>query len=390
MKKSAEQDKKTQDREQGDDRLNWRYQDKQYNESFKKWRKQKQDSVGFYFVEKPGRLTYQDGVGFINDYPETHEAKAFRKALTMLGLILLYRVIVDIFFKYFLPPVMEKMGMNIYYSAFTGELYGSSTIIAVLDILSPILGRLVPTALLIKHLEIPFSVMLPTRISNKPMFAFSFPAALLTAGVCSVMAYFYNRILFAFKIDAMSSYLIDPETDSLVYTVLVNLLIVPAISELCTHGVILQLVRQFGDGTAIFITSFIIASSAYDIVSFPFVAVTSFAAGYFVIRTGSVITGIVMRVTTRAYIFALCYISFYIDPAYSAVIMRAFVFVTVTAGLIAAVWFLCNRSDSFSMRIKPSYMSFGRKILEAATCIPVVIWFALTFLVTALNIKFIS
>ena len=69
--------------------------------------------------------------------------------------------------------------------------------------------------------------------------------------------------------------------------------------------------------------------------------------------------------------------------------MRVFVFVTIMIGLIASVWFLCNKSDSFSMRIKPGYMSFGRKILEAATCIPVVIWFAMSFLVTALNIKFI-
>ena len=119
MKKKAEknvktaEDKKLRSQETGEDRLNWRYQDKQYNESFKKWRKQKQDSVGFYFVEKPDRLTYQDGVGFINDYPEAREAKTFRRVLNILGLVLLYRVTVDILFIYFFPPIMEKMGMNL-------------------------------------------------------------------------------------------------------------------------------------------------------------------------------------------------------------------------------------------------------------------------------------
>lgn len=390
MKKSAEKDKKTHDREQDDDRLNWRYQDKQYNESFKKWRRQKRNSIGFYFVEHPDRLTYQDGMGFINDYPEAGEAKTFRKVLTILGIILLYRVIVDIFFTYFLPPIMESMGMNIYYSFFSGERYGSKTLITLLDILSQILGRVIPTAVLIKHLEIPFSVMLPTRVINKPMFGFAAPAALFTAGVCSVLAFFYNRILTVLKIDPMPSYTIGEDTNSIVYTVLVSMLIVPVISELVAHGVILQLVRQFGDGTAIFISSLIIATSTYDIVSFPFAAVTSFVAGYFVIRTGSVITGIVMRVVTRGYICVLCYISYYADPAYNAVITRAFVLLTLMIGLIAAVNFLYSKSDSFTMTIKPGYMSFGRKILEAATCIPVVIWFALTFLVTVFNIKFVS
>lgn len=384
----TEEDKKLRSQETGEDRLNWRYQDKQYNESFKKWRKQKQNSVGFYFVEKPDRLTYQDGVGFINDYPEVHEANAFRRVLNILGLILLYRAIVDILFIYFFPPIMEKMGMNIYYSFFTGERYGSKTLITFLDIFQQILDRVVPTALLIRHLEIPVSVMLPTKVTNKPMFGFSFFAALFTAGVCSVMAYFYNGILGVFRIDAISSYTVSADSDGIAYTIIVSILAVPIISELCSHGVILQLVRQFGDGTAIFVTSLIIAASSYDIVSFPFVAAASFVTGYFVIRTGSVITGIIMRIITRAYVCVLCYISFYADPSYSAVIMRAFVFVTIMIGLIASVWFLYNKSDSFSMKIKPGYMSFGRKILEAATCIPVVIWFALTFFVTALNIKF--
>lgn len=385
---NAAEDKKLRGQETGEDRLNWRYQDKQYNESFKKWRKQKQDSVGFYFVEKPDRLTYQDGVGFINDYPEAHEAKTFRRVLNILGLVLLYRVIVDILFIYFFPLIMEKMGMNIYYSFFSGGRYGSRTLITFLDIFQQILGRLVPTALLIRHLEIPASVMLPTKVTNKPMFEFSFFAALFTAGVCAVMTFFYNGILGVFRIDAMPSYTVSADSDGIAYTIIVCVLAVPIISEFCTHGVILQLVRQFGDGTAIFVTSLIIAASSYDIVSFPFVAATSFVTGYFVIRTGSVITGVIMRVITRAYVCVLCYISFYADPAYSAVLMRAFVFVTIMIGLIASVWFLYNKSDSFSMRIKPGYMSFGRKILEAATCIPVVIWFAMTFLVTALNIKF--
>ncbi|MDE5993021.1 MAG: hypothetical protein K2G87_08235, partial [Oscillospiraceae bacterium] len=90
MKKNTEKYKKAHTQEPDDDRLNWRYQDKQYNESFKKWRKEKQNSVGFYFVAKPDRLTYQDGLGFINDYPEAREAKTFRKVLAILGVILIY------------------------------------------------------------------------------------------------------------------------------------------------------------------------------------------------------------------------------------------------------------------------------------------------------------
>lgn len=389
MKKNTEKYKKAHTQEPDDDRLNWRYQDKQYNESFKKWRREKQNSVGFYFVSKPDRLTYQDGLGFINDYPEAREAKTFRKVLAVLGLILIYRVAVDVFFTYLLPHIMEKMGMNIYYSFFSGQRYGSRTIITLLDIMSQILGRLVPTALLIRHLEIPFSVILPMRITNKPMFRFAFPAALLTAGVCSIMLYFYNKALFFLGIDTESSYFTSPDSEGVVYNIIMTIFIIPIISELCTHGVVLQLVRQFGDGTALFFTSCIITASAYDITQFPFAAVTTLVSGYFIIRTGSVITGIIMRIITRAYVYVLCYVKFCVDPLYSAFIMRAFILITIMFGLAASVVFFYKNSDSFTMRIKPSYMSFGKKLLEAATSIPMVIWVALTFMVTLINIKFV-
>lgn len=390
MKKNTDKDKKAQTREPDDDRLNWRYQDKQYNESFKKWRREKQNSVGFYFVAKPDRLTYQDGLGFINDYPEAREAKTFRKVLAVLGLILIYHVTVDAFFTYLLPSVMEKMGMNIYYSVFSGQRYGSSAIIMLLDILSQILGRVVPMAILVKHLEIPISVMLPTSVTNKSMFRFAAPAALLVASVCSLMAYFYYKVLSVFGIDTESSYAVSGSTEGVLYAVIIHILIIPIISELCTHGVILQLVRQFGDGTALFFTSLIIAASTYDIVQIPFAALTSFAAGYFIIRTGSVITGIIMRTVTRAYVYAFCYIKFCMVPLYGTTVMTAFMLLTLTVGLVSTVWFLYNRSDRFAMTIRPSYMSFSSKLLEAATSIPVVIWLAMTFIITAVNIKFIS
>jgi len=374
------------DDNQGDDRLNWRYQDKAYNESFKKWRREKQDSVGFWYVEKPERLTYRDGVGFINDYPEAREAKAFRKVLTALGLILVYRVIVDIFFSFFLPPIMEHLGLNIHFSFFSGQRTGDRGIMMAIDIGAQILGRVIPVAILAKHLEFPFSVMIPTKITNKSMFRFSVPAVLLTVSVCTILSFFYNRVLALFHIETERPFIASLSTEGILYIVVVHVLIVPIISELCTHGVIMQAVRQFGDGAALCFTSVIIAAATYDVGRFMFWAVISFVTGYFIIRTGSVITGIVMRIVTVAYAYAVRFL--YSIDGYGDILLRAFLFVTVMIGLVSAVRFLYKNSDKFTMSIKPGYMSFGRKILEIATNVPCVIWITLTFLVTAANIKF--
>lgn len=380
--------KKHNSAETADDRLNWRYQDKAYNESFKQWRKQKQDSIGFYFVENPNQLTYQDKVGFIRDYPEARETKAFQKVLTVLGIVLIYRVLFDTFSFFVLPALLEKLGFDIHHSFFTGQRFGDETLIITVDLITQLLGRIIPIYVLIKHLEMPVSVMIPTKITNKPMFRFSIPATLLTAGSCCVMSYFYEEILNTCHISSARTLMIPEHTNDFIYVLIVHVLVVPIVSELCVHGVILQLTRQFGDGTALCITSLIIAASTYDITQFLFAAVTSFVIGYFTIRTGSVITAIIMKCTLRAYIYTLYFLDYNTDPAYSSALVRAFLFLTITIGVLTTIHFLYTCSDKFGITLKSRYMTPSAKILSAASCIPIIIWFTLNFLVTIINLNF--
>lgn len=372
----------------GEDHLNWRYQNKEYNEKFKNWRSKKRNSVGFYYAENPNQLTYQDGVGFINDYPETRESRAFGKALTALGIILIYRVIFDVFSMFFLPLIFEKAGLDIHYSFFSRLRTGDITVMTLTDVISQILGRIIPTAILVRHLEMPVSVMLPTKVTNKPMFRFSVPAMLLTAGVCSVMSFFYEQILTILHIDTSHANIIPSEASSLLYIIPVQIFIVPIISELCTHGVILQFVRQFGDGAALVFTSFVIALATYDITQFPFALVCAVVTGYFTIRTGSVLTGILMRVVLRIYVFGFGFLERFADPYCRNTLLMLCLFLSLAAGLVSAVSFFRNHSDSFAMTIKFGNLSFGKKILTLATNIPIIIWFTASVTVTILNIRF--
>lgn len=379
--------KTTKAAETNDDRINWKYQDKKYNESFKEWRKRKQNSIGFYFVEKPNQLTYQDKVGFIHDYPEAKETHAFRRVMTVMGLILLYRVIFDIFTMYFLPVILELMGMDIHTAFFSGERYGNETFLIILDTITQIVGRILPITILIKHLQMPFSVMLPMKITNKPMFRFSIPAILLVTGTCSMMSFFYEELLSVFNISTSRSLMVPSESDSLILF-LVQMILVSIVSELCVHGVFLQLIRQFGDGTALVATSLIHAFCTYDITMMPFIFIISLVIGYFTIRTGSIITAITMRTIQRFFVYVLYFLDYVVDDSYSGTLIAAFFFFTIVYGLAGTVHFFCNHSDRFGIVLKDRYMSASSKVLTAVSNIPLIIWFTLSFIVTILNLNF--
>ncbi len=374
--------------EAADSRLNWRYQNKEYNESFKEWRKQKQNSIGFYYEENPNQLTYQDKVGFIHDYPEAHESRAFQRAITILALILLYRALCDGFSTYFLPSILNLMGVDIYSTFFSGQRYGDETTLLTFDLLAQVIGRVLPIAVLARHLQMPVSVMFPTKITNKPMFRFSIPAILLVTAVCSLLMFFYEDLLSIGGIISERSLLIPTGTENIIYFAVSQILIIPIVSEFCTHGVMLQFTRQFGEGTSLIITSIIMTFTAYDITMLPFNFITSLVIGYFTIRTGSVITSAVMRVVQRAFVYTLYFLDYRVDAAYSDTLVGAFFFLTLVIGLAFTVHFMCNYSDRFNISLKERYMSVSAKVLCAASNVPLIIWFTLTFVMTILNLDF--
>ena len=369
--------------ENGEDRLKWRYQDKSYNESYKQWRKRNKDSAGFYFAENPNRLTYQDGVGFIKDAPEVHEAKALRRTIAVLGSVLLFRVFFDAFSVYLLPKLLSAMGFDISYDIFTGRLYGSESLLITIRFITEALSVMIPAVMLMAGFKLPFKVMLPMRIGNKPMFKACVPAAILIGGVCCCMSEVLRRV---FQMTDTSLQTKFPTTGfGWAYVIVTHIIIIPVISELCSGGIILQLMRQFGDGVALVLTSFISAAFCYDFSQFLFYFAAVITIRYFTIRTGSVLAGAVMRLTLSLYTFGLLLIRYKTEERSGRIFSILYLFVTLIAGIVLTVRFLYRHSDCFGVTMKSRYMSFGQKMIWIITSIPVILWITAALIITMLN-----
>lgn len=370
--------------ENGEDRLNWRYQDKSYNESYKQWRKRNKDSAGFYFAENPNRLTYQDGVGFIKDTPEVHEAKALRRTLSVLGAVLLFRVLFDVFSVYLLPKLLSAVGFDISYDIFTGKLYGSENLLITIKFITEALSVMIPAVMLMAGFKLPFKVMLPMKIGNKPMFRACVPATMLIGGVCCCMSEVLRRV---FQMPDTSLQIQFPTTGfGWVYVIITHIIIIPVISELCSGGIILQLMRQFGDGVALVLTSFITAVFCYDFPQFLFYFAAAIMIRYFTIRTGSVLAGAVMRLILSVHTFGLLFIGYLTNESHGRTFSILYLFVTLIVGLMFTVRFLYRHSDCFGITMKSRYMSFGQKMIWIITNIPVILWITAAMIITMLNL----
>lgn len=374
--------------ENGEDRLKWRYQDKAYNESYKQWRKRNKDAAGFYFAENPNQLTYQDGVGFIKDAPEAHEAKALRRTLLTLGTVLLFRVFFDAFSIYFLPGILGAAGLNISCDIFTGRLYGSEMLLITIKFVTEALSVAIPALVIAAYFKLPFRVMLPMKIGNKPMFGICVPAAMLIGGVCCCMSVIFQRLFQTAP--SLDSTDLPKTVPGWIYVIITHIIVIPVISELCSGGIILQLMRQFGDGIALIVTSFITAAFSYNLSQFLFYFTAAITIRYFTIRTGTVLAGAVMRLTLSLYNFGVFFIRLKTSADSGRTFVILYFFITLIVGLVFTVNFLYRHSDCFSITMKSKYMSFGKKMMWIVTSIPIILWITAVLIITMLNTIMLS
>lgn len=329
--------------------------------------------MGFYYVSNPNELTYRDGYGFVKNYPEAAESRALRNVYGLIGVTMLLIAVLDIVSMYLLPMLLNGLGADIYYDYYTGIYYGNDWLILALNASFEILKRLLPMLYCYNQLQMPIKVMVPVKVTNKPLFRAAAPVMLMVSAIGVVFSEIYGYILGAVHIQPAEWVRLPEKAAPLVVSLIINIIIVPVISEFYTRGAIMQLFRQFGDGFAIVITSVLTALITYNSQQFSYVFVCSVIIGYFAVRTGSVMTAAIMRVVSRAIFYGLYMIDRYFDAELSGEIAMAVVFLAVMVGLISLISLMINHSDKFGMKFTSRYLSFTEKCLTALTSVPVVI-----------------
>ena len=372
---------------ENDDRLNWRYQDKTYNELFKKWRKQSKDAHGFYYVDKSNELTYRDGFGFVKEYPEAVERNALLNVYNIIGVTIIIVALLDIFMYYVFPPLLSHVGVDIYYDRYSHDFYGNEWLVMIVYTIIEVLKRLLPFLYCYKKLKMPVKVMVPTKIINKPMFNIAVPMMLMVSGVSAAATGFYEQILGILHIIPREDIHLPQGTGEAIFCVIVNMLLIPAISEIYTRGTVMQLLRQFGDGMAVIFTAFLTAMITYNPHQFCYVFITALIIGYFTIRTGSVVTAVIMRIVTRTFAYAAYAIDTCLPAEIDGVVEMVFLFMCILIGLIIFIRFLFMYSDKLGMSLESRYLSLSEKLLTAFTCIPIVIGMTMMVIIILMRIK---
>ena len=378
-------------RDNSDSRIaSLRLQDKEYNEIYRKWRIEHKKDFGFYFLDNSDELTYRDGEGFITESPQAAERSAFTEIHSLLAKFLCIYSVLNLI----VPAVSGIITAPEFdiplFRSLSALVSGNEFVYVAVDYFVRISVRILPLYYLMKKINMPKKIFMPTKIYNKPLFNIAAPMAMLTFGIATILSNIQHTSAALLGVDPTFSLRIPHNKICLILSAFLTVVIVPIISEIVHHGIILQILKQFGDGYALIVTSIIAALTTGNFHIFLFTFTVMLITGFFVVRSGSIITGFIMRIIISGSVYFITVIKTIALPQGMYITLTAaLIFAYIAAGFTAVSVFIKKHSNKINLPLYKMYLDTRERIMCCLTNASVIMWLSLTFLIMIIKIRWI-
>ncbi len=254
------------------------------------------------------------------------------------------------------------------------------------DILYYTLSLGIPCIVMVRWIRIPTQVAFPMR---RVRLALLIPAIFLFLGADvfgNLSANFLSGFLeMAFGLVPIAPDFTPPRNPIAIVFYMISVAVLPAIlEEMLFRGVIMQSLRRFGDGFALVVSAVLFSMFHGNLVQGPPSLLFGLVAGYFVLRTGSLLTGIIMHFINN-FLASVSYLLLFNATDEQVMIFNVcWMAVCVLLGLGAFIYLLITQKNMF--RVIPSGypVSEGQKhFLFYSSAMPIV-FFIVTVVFTAL------
>jgi len=147
-----------------------------------------------------------------------------------------------------------------------------------------------------------------------------------------------------------------------IVTYLISLAVVPAIfEELLFRGVIMQSLRRFGDGFALVVSAFLFAVTHGNLIQGPNAMLMGLMIGYFVLRSGSLITGMIIHFVNNLFAGLNGIAMQCMTEAQSILLNEAITIFYLVSGVVCLIIFLRIHKNMFRFPICRYPLSPGKR-----------------------------
>lgn len=330
--------------------------------------------------------TYVDGRGFAPAPPVITERRLLQWCANGIGFSILFYII----FSFTLPNVVLGIFQifNPYMHIYSDGTVLSPLITELVELISGNLSLLLPFLLLVFVYRAPFYEMLPFRPFRASI---TLPSLFIALGV-SVIGYVASTMISAFlSLFGVMPVMADfsfPEEPAAAFLFLLNItLIAPLSEEIVFRGVILNILRRFGDCFALLISSLLFAFVHMNLIQMPNAFIMGLVIGYFTLCTGSLWTGVCIHVLNNSLVLLLNGVLTGLNEDSQLLVMLAVYGVYLILGLIALLMLLKNHPNMFYIRRSSTLSTERKKYSTFFSALTMVICLLILGLFTISNIS---
>lgn len=303
--------------------------------------------------------TYVDGRGFAPSPPVITERRLLQWYSNGIGFAILFFII----FSFTLPAVV--LGIVRIFCPYL-HIYKDGTILSpvlmeLVDLISSNLALLLPFLLLLFICRAPFSKILPFRPFRASIALPSLFIALAASVIGYVASMMVSTVLSLFGVTPIMADFSFPEDPAAAFLFILNITVIaPITEEIVFRGIIMNLLRRFGDSFALLLSSLLFAAVHMNLLQMPNAFIMGLVIGYFTLCTGSLWTGICIHILNNNLVLLLNGILTAAPEDQQLLIMLVVYILYLLAGILSMLVLLKNHPNMFFFH-RSSTLSTERK-----------------------------
>ncbi len=292
--------------------------------------------------------------------PEYFEKKAIRKTALFTGLLF----VMYLASSFFIGTVVGFF--TVFFNVDVTTASSAETVQQIIFMITYLLTMIIPFGVFTLINKIPLKAAFPMRA---PRPSLALPAIVLTLGASVIGIMLASALinlfaLFDLNYDVSSAAMDVPSTPFAKVLYLISLSVLPAIfEELAFRGVLMQSLRRHGDTFALVVSAAVFSLFHGNFMQIPNTFILGLVIGFFVLRTDSLITGMLMHffnnfIVTLVDMFLISEVS----ESEGTLITLALLGFYVIIGLAALLYFILKEKQIFSLMPSYTYLTTPQKL----------------------------
>lgn len=290
--------------------------------------------------------------------PEYFEKKAVRKTALFTGILIVLYVLSSLFVSGFIQGFFTVFKFSV------GTTAQKETIEQISFIVTYVLTMALPFFVFMLLTKIPAKTAFPLR---KPRPSLALPAIPLTLGmsvigilISSILLMLFSFLGLSYNVPPVAA----PTTTFATVLYLLSMSVLPAIiEELAFRGILMQSLRRHGDMFALVVSSVVFSLFHGNLLQFPNTFILGMLIGFFVLRTDSLVTGMLMHFFNNFLITVFdMYVISQLSEAEGNFATLALLGTYILIGVIAFVYLIVKKKEIFKLFPSYTYLSTPKKL----------------------------